>query len=90
MFAIEAGSGQDVDSQGGAAVPSVRDRFEMSEGIAEMKLKLRWLWKDLTSQLWFTVAMYCLLGVGTALSALVLDPLIPSDVSSSIGADAVD
>jgi uncharacterized membrane protein len=54
------------------------------------KLNWRWLFRDMTKQLWFTVASYCLLAIGTALSALVLDPLIPSDVSSQIGADAVD
>ena len=51
---------------------------------------IRWLLQDISKQLWFTVALYCLLAVATALSALVLDPLIPSSVSSKVGADAVD
>jgi uncharacterized membrane protein len=55
-----------------------------------MDLKLRWLVSDVTKQLWFTVALYCLLGVVTALSALVIDPLLPSTLPSQIGADAVD
>lgn len=52
----------------------------------------RWIWRlrDATRQLWFTVAVYSVVGIVTALSALVLDPLIPMDVSSKIGADAVD
>ena len=52
----------------------------------------RWIWRlrDATRQLWFTVAVYSLVGIVTALSALVLDPLIPMDVPSKIGADAVD
>jgi uncharacterized membrane protein len=52
----------------------------------------RWIWRlrDATRQLWFTVAVYSAVGIVTALSALVLDPLIPMDVSSKIGADAVD
>jgi uncharacterized membrane protein len=52
----------------------------------------RWIWRlrDASRQLWFTVAVYSIVGIVTALSALVLDPLIPTDVSSKIGADAVD
>jgi uncharacterized membrane protein len=55
-----------------------------------MKLKLGWIAKDVVNQLWFTVALYCLLGVGAALSALFLDRWIPDAVSSQVGADAVD
>lgn len=55
-----------------------------------MKLNIGWLAKDIINQLWFTVALYCLLGLGTALSALFLDRFIPDAVSSQIGADAVD
>jgi uncharacterized membrane protein len=55
-----------------------------------MKLKLGWIAKDVGNQLWFTVALYCLLGVAAALGALFTDRLIPQTVSSSIGADAVD
>ena len=55
-----------------------------------MSLNLRWLFQDIVKQLWFTVALYCVAAVVTALSALVLDPLIPSGMSSKIGADAVD
>jgi uncharacterized membrane protein len=55
-----------------------------------MKLNIGWLAKDTANQLWFTVALYCLLGVAAALSALFLDRLIPDAVSSQIGADAVD
>lgn len=55
-----------------------------------MRLKLDWIARDVANQLWFTVALYCLLGVAAALSALFLDRLIPDAVSSRVGADAVD
>ena len=55
-----------------------------------MRLKLDWIAKDVANQLWFTVALYCLLGVAAALSALFLDRFIPGAVSSRVGADAVD
>lgn len=55
-----------------------------------MSLNLQWLLRDIRSQLWFTVALYCALGVGVALGAQFLAPLIPATVSSQIGADAVD
>ncbi|MCX7321665.1 MAG: DUF2254 domain-containing protein, partial [Hyphomicrobiales bacterium] len=55
-----------------------------------MKLNIGWLAKDIVNQLWFTVALYCLLGLAAALSALFLDRFIPDAVSSQIGADAVD
>lgn len=52
----------------------------------------RWYWRiqDARKQLWFTVAIYSAVGVLTALSALLVDPLIPADVSNKIGAEAVD
>jgi uncharacterized membrane protein len=55
-----------------------------------MKLNIGWIAKDVGNQLWFTVALYCLLGVAAALSALFTDRLIPQTISSQIGADAVD
>ena len=55
-----------------------------------MLSKWYWLLRHAAKQLWFTVAIYSVVGVVTALSALVLDPLIPRTVSSQIGADAVD
>lgn len=55
-----------------------------------MKLNIGWIAKDVGNQLWFTVALYCLLGVAAALSALFTDRLIPPTFSSQIGADAVD
>lgn len=52
----------------------------------------RWtfLIRNLFRRLWVMAALYSLLGVVTALSALALGPLIPPDVSTKIGADAVD
>ncbi len=55
-----------------------------------MKLNLRWLLRDLVNQIWFTVALYCLLGILVALSAVLFKRFIPASVSSQIGADAVD
>lgn len=56
----------------------------------EMKLNFKWLFRDIRQQIWFSVALYCLLGFIAAISALFLDPFIPEGVSSKIGADAVD
>lgn len=52
----------------------------------------RWTWllRQLLRQLWFTAALYSLLGIITALSALVLGPYIPFELTTKIGADAVD
>lgn len=52
----------------------------------------RWYWllRNVAKQLWFTVAVYCVLGIVTALSAVALEPLIPPNISSQIGSDAVD
>jgi len=55
-----------------------------------MKLNLRWLFRDLVNQIWFTVALYCLLGILVALGAVLFKRFIPESFSSSIGADAVD
>lgn len=55
-----------------------------------MKLNIRWLFRDLTNQIWFTVALYCLLGIVVALGAAMLKRFIPETISSQIGADAVD
>jgi uncharacterized membrane protein len=52
----------------------------------------RWafLLHNLVRQLWFTAALYSLLGVVTALSALALEPYLPIELTTKIGADAVD
>ncbi len=55
-----------------------------------MLSRIYWLLRKAAKQLWFTVALYSVVGVVTALSALVLDPLIPLSMSRNIGADAVD
>ena len=49
-----------------------------------------WVFRNLSRQLWFTAGLYSLLGVVTALSALVLEPYLPIELSTKIGADAVD
>lgn len=55
-----------------------------------MKRNIGWIARDIGSQLWFTVALYSLLGVVAALGALFTDRLISQTLSSQIGADAVD
>jgi uncharacterized membrane protein len=52
----------------------------------------KWLWilKSLFRQIWVTAALYSLLGVATAFLALWLEPLLPSDLKTKIGAEAVD
>lgn len=50
----------------------------------------QWLARKLTSQLWFRAALLAALGVGTALTALVLRGFIPDDFPARIGADSVD
>lgn len=49
-----------------------------------------WVFRNLSRQLWFTAGLYSLLGVVTALSALVFEPYLPIALSTKIGADAVD
>lgn len=55
-----------------------------------MKFNIGWMAKDIANQLWFTVTLYCLLGITAALSALVIDRFLPQTMSGEIGADAVD
>jgi uncharacterized membrane protein len=52
----------------------------------------RWKWFLLrtSKRPWFRASLYSLLGVVTALVALVLAPYIPDELPTKIGADAVD
>lgn len=55
-----------------------------------MKSKLSWLLGHLTRRIWFRVSLFAALGVVSALLSIWLGPLVPEDVSISVGADAVD
>ena len=52
----------------------------------------RWQWmlKQIGALLWVRAALFCVLGVATALVALLINDFIPSDVPRKVGADAVD
>lgn len=55
-----------------------------------MTSRLHWLLLQITRQLWFRAALFSVLAIATALVAVVLAPYIPDNVSTSIGAQAVD
>lgn len=52
----------------------------------------RWFWllRRLSRRIWVRATLFSLVGVLTALAAIVLSPYIPSDLPTKIGSDAVD
>ena len=54
-----------------------------------MMSKWRWLLKRFLRHIWVRVLAFGLLGVVTALAAIWLAPLLPDDLSTKLGADAV-
>ncbi len=52
----------------------------------------RWKWflVRISKRPWFRASLYSILGVATALLALVVAPYIPDDLPAKIGSDAVD
>lgn len=50
----------------------------------------RWILKQFSSRLWVRATLFCILGVATALVALLIDGFLPSDLPRKVGADAVD
>lgn len=52
----------------------------------------RWVWllSQLVRRIWFRATLFSILAIATALIAIVLAPFIPGDLSTRIGADAVD
>uniref|UniRef100_UPI0025F3897E DUF2254 family protein n=1 Tax=uncultured Oxalicibacterium sp. TaxID=1168540 RepID=UPI0025F3897E len=50
----------------------------------------QWVFRQITKRLWFRASLFSLLGVVTALLALLFKHYIPAELSSVIGADAVD
>ncbi len=55
-----------------------------------MIARWRWLLHQLTKRLWFRATLFSLLGVATALLAVVFKDYIPESLPARIGADAVD
>jgi len=54
-----------------------------------MIARWRWITNQLTKRLWFRVSLFSLLGVATALLAVVFKDFIPESLPARIGADAV-
>lgn len=52
----------------------------------------KWLWilSRMVRRTWFRATMFSLLAAATALIAIVIEPYIPRDLPTKIGADAVD
>lgn len=52
----------------------------------------RWVWllSQLVRRIWFRATLFSVLAIFTALIAIVVAPYIPADLSTRIGADAVD
>jgi uncharacterized membrane protein len=52
----------------------------------------RWQWAilQISRKLWVKAALFCVLAIVTALLAILLKPYIPADLTTTIGADAVD
>ena len=55
-----------------------------------MIARWRWITNQLTKRLWFRASLFSLLGVATALLAVVFKDFIPESLPARIGADAVD
>lgn len=55
-----------------------------------MIARWRWLLHQMTKRLWFRASLFSVLGVATALLAVVFKDYIPASLPARIGADAVD
>ena len=55
-----------------------------------MVARWRWVLQQLTKRLWFRASLFSLLGVATALLAVVFKDYIPASLPARVGADAVD
>jgi uncharacterized membrane protein len=55
-----------------------------------MIARWRWLFHQITKRLWFRASLFSLLGIATALLAVVFNDFIPASLPARIGADAVD
>lgn len=52
--------------------------------------KWQWLWQQLTEKLWLRASLFAVAGIAAALLALFAKQLLPSEVSLTLGADAVE
>lgn len=52
--------------------------------------KWRWILGHLNDKLWFRATLFCVIGIFTALFALLVKDYIPEDFARKIGAEAVD
>ncbi len=50
----------------------------------------RWIFLQMTRRLWMRAALFAVLGVGTALAAVLVQNIIPWDLPANLGADSVD
>lgn len=60
------------------------------DGEQQMIKRWKWFLIRISRRPWFRASLYSVLGVATALLALVVAPYIPDDVPAKIGSDAVD
>lgn len=52
--------------------------------------KMAWLWRNVRRELWLRSILYSVIGIATALAALLLKPYVPDELADTIGSDAVD
>ena len=52
--------------------------------------RLQWLLLQLSRKLWLRATAFCVLGIVTALIALLVKRYIPDDIPTKIGSEAVD
>lgn len=55
-----------------------------------MMSRWRWIFLQMTRRLWMRAALFAVLGVGTALAAVLVQNIIPWDLPANLGADSVD
>tara|TARA_R100000541_G_scaffold2171_14_gene8353 strand:+ start:35220 stop:36560 length:1341 start_codon:yes stop_codon:yes gene_type:complete len=72
---------------GPSARLSVLKRTDCEQDMVE---RWKWFLIRISKRPWFRASLYSVLGIATALVALVVAPYIPDDLSTKIGSDAVD
>lgn len=55
-----------------------------------MIARWRWALGQMTKRLWFRASLFSLVGIATALVAIVFKDFVPADLPTKIGADSVD
>lgn len=64
--------------------------WESNRGGADVISKQWWIVLRYLRRLWVRATLYCLVGIGVALAAILADPYMPSELPRKVGADAVD